>query len=225
MSIAPKVIEPAASHDLLIHDIHKKPHMNFLSKLLVPSIAGLAVVAAACSDSGGARRIDAGGSETITTVGDIDIQDYLNAVDQLTEDLLARGVLNATGPDGETFVEIDRVKNDTSRPGVDIGQITERLRENILNSGQALVLTPRGESAMAGEREQRDRFTGDANRDDYPEPDYYLTGRLSNLGSRAGSVRQQNFTFRLTLTDTRGVERWIENVDITKQGKRNSVGR
>ena len=199
--------------------------MNLLKKTaaVLPAVAVLALIGGC--DSGGARTIDAGGSETIVTIDNIDIQDYLNAVDELTDDLLASGVLVETGADGETFIEIDRVQNDTSRPGVDVEQLTDRMRENVLKSRLAKVLTPRGESVMATDRQSRDRFMGNAEESDYPQPDYFLTGRLSNLAARAGNTRQQTFVFRMSLTDSRGIEQWVNNVNITKQGRRNSVGR
>ena len=102
------------------------------------------------------------------------------------------------------------------------------MREQLVNSGQATVLTAYGanaESPEAQERLKQEAFRRGETSVESLEPDFFLTGKITQLKRSAGRTRQTTYTFRLTLTDSRtGQEAWTKVVDVTKQGQKNAVG-
>ena len=57
------------------------------------------------------------------------------------------------------------------------------------------------------------------------EPDYTLSGKITQIRRNAGSTKQVTYTFRLTLTDPNtGLEVWTKTADVTKQGQKNGIG-
>ncbi len=190
--------------------------------ILVPAALLLAPIG--CSQP--ARVIETGGRESVVTVGDVDIQDLQNAAQGMLESLIATGVLN-TAPNKPARLVIDRVVNDTSS-SFSTDELLFRMREQLVNSGQAQVITTRGDNPESREaQEELRRRAMQEGRSDFPTltPDFTLTGRITQLSRAAGRTRQSTFTFRLTLTDVRtGLEAWTRVVDVTKQGTRNAVG-
>ena len=56
-------------------------------------------------------------------------------------------------------------------------------------------------------------------------PDFSLSGKIIQLNTRAGDVRQAAFAFQLSLTDLkRGLAVWEEEVQIVKKGKKAGIG-
>lgn len=173
-----------------------------------------------------ARVIETGGTESVVSVGEVDIQDLKNAAASMLESLITTGVLD-TAPRDPAVLVIDRVVNDTSS-SFDIGELLFRMREQLVNSGEAQVTTTYGDNpeSRIAQEELRRRAMREG-RADFPSttPDFALTGRVTQLRRSAGRTRQTTYTFRLTLTDIRtGLEVWTRAAEITKQGTRDSVG-
>jgi PBP1b-binding outer membrane lipoprotein LpoB len=101
------------------------------------------------------------------------------------------------------------------------------MREQLVNSGQAAVVTTWGgnpEDKTAQDEAKRRAFL-EGNASGGLKPDFSLTGKVTQLRRNAGDTRQTTYTFRLTLTNlSNGLEVWTKTVDMSKQGKRNSVG-
>ena len=177
---------------------------------------------AACTP---ARYIETGGPESIVSVGDVDIQDVKKAASGMLQSLLATGVL-AKSEHKPARLLIGSIVNDTSSQ-FDVGEVTYRMREELVNSGQAQVDTTYGSSAedkTAQEVAKRRSFTGSGS-SDLGEPDFSLTGRITQMKASADNMKQTTYTFRLTLTDlATGREVWTKTVDMTKQGTKNAVG-
>lgn len=175
---------------------------------------------------GGARVIETGGTESITSVGEVDIQDLRNAAAGMLESLISTGVL-ASDRGRPARLVVDRVVNDTSS-SFSIDELLFRMREQLVNSGQVQVITTYGDTpeSRVAQEELRRRAMQEGRSDfETLTPDYTLTGRVTQLRRSAGSTRQTTYTFRLTLTDVRtGLEAWTRNEEITKQGRRDSVG-
>jgi hypothetical protein len=173
-----------------------------------------------------ARVIETGGTESVVSVGEVDIQDLKNAAASMLESLVTTGVLN-TAPRDPAVLVIDRVVNDTSS-SFDIGELLFRMREQLVNSGEAQVITTYGdnpESRIAQEELRRRAMREGRSDFESLTPDFALTGRITQLKRAAGRTRQTTFTFRLTLTDLRtGLEVWTRAVEVTKQGTRDAVG-
>jgi len=193
------------------------------------TIASLSLAAAlltlpACASK--ATYIETGGTDSIVSVGEVDIQDLQRAASGMLESLIALGTLQ-NAPHQPARLRIERVVNDTSS-AFDVGELTYRMREQLVNSGQATVLTAYGanaESPEAQERLKQEAFRRGETSVESLEPDFFLTGKITQLKRSAGRTRQTTYTFRLTLTDSRtGQEAWTKVVDVTKQGQKNAVG-
>jgi len=197
-----------------------------MKKYLLP----LALVALAplfwtgCS-SGGAKRIDAGGRESITTIGNVDIQDFVAAAEASVAKLLASGALDKV-PNPPAILAISSVRNQTGQQ-FDTDLLTKKIRVKLNTSGKALTTTTVGLDGVAedplakqlqGERELLEK------KRDSVTPDFTLSGKIIETRARAGDVRQSTFSFQLSLTDKRGLAVWEGEEEITKQGKRPSVG-
>lgn len=199
--------------------------MRLLARFLTSGILACVVGAAGgCSQK--ARVIETGGVESITSVGEVDIQDLKAASSGMLESLIETGVLD-TAPHDPARLVIDRVVNNTSS-SFDTGELLYRMREQLVNSGQAQVITAYGdnpESRIAQEELRRKAMETGVPVPPTLTPDFTLTGRVNDLKRDAGRVRQTTYTFRLTLTDVRtGLEAWTKTVEITKQGTKDSVG-
>jgi|TARA_R110000782_G_scaffold13976_29_gene41150 PBP1b-binding outer membrane lipoprotein LpoB len=173
-----------------------------------------------------ARVIETGGPESVVSVGEVDIQDLKNASAGMLESLISTNILNSA-PNQPARLAIDRVVNDTSS-SFDTGELLYRMREQLVNSGKAQVITTYGnnpESKIAQDELRRKAMQ--EGRSDFATltPDFALTGKVTQLKRAAGSTRQTTYTFRLTLTDIpTGLEAWTKTVEITKLGTKNSVG-
>jgi PBP1b-binding outer membrane lipoprotein LpoB len=149
-----------------------------------------------------AKYIETGSPQSVVSVGEVDMQDVLKA---------------SSG----------KVVNDTSSQ-FDVGELLFRMREQMVNSGQAQVVTTFG--ANAEDKTAQDALRAQAFRqgnqvDGMPAPDFSLSGKITQMKRQAGNTRQTTYTFRLTLTNMRtGLEVWTKTVDMTKQGTRDAVG-
>jgi PBP1b-binding outer membrane lipoprotein LpoB len=193
------------------------------------TIASLSLAAALLSLPACASRatyIETGGTDSIVSVGEVDIQDLQRAASGMLESLIALGTLQ-NAPHQPARLRIERVVNDTSS-AFDVGELTYRMREQLVNSGQATVLTAYGANAESPEAQARlkqEAFRRGETSVESLEPDFFLTGKITQLKRSAGRTRQTTYTFRLTLTDSRtGQEAWTKVVDVTKQGQKNAVG-
>lgn len=185
-------------------------------------LSGTALLAAGCG--GGARYIETGGNESMVNVSEVNIQDIQMAASGMLESMLSTGVL-ARAEHKPARLLINPIVNDTSSQ-FDVGELTYRMREQLVNSGQAQVITAYGkytEDQAALEEVRRRSFeTGET-----PDvrPDLTLSGKITQIRRQAGSTRQTTYTFRLTLTDpATGLEVWTKVEDVTKQGRKDSVG-
>lgn len=188
------------------------------------SIAMLLLVAGGCK-SDNARYIETGGKESVVSVGEVDIQDIQKAAAGMLDSLLETGVLKRAA-NSPAQVVMGGVVNDTSSQ-FDVGELTYRMREQLVNSGQAAVVTTWGgnpEDKTAQDEAKRRAFL-EGNASGGLKPDFSLTGKVTQLRRNAGDTRQTTYTFRLTLTNMRtGLEVWTKTVDMTKQGTRDAVG-
>lgn len=197
-----------------------------MKKHLLPlALASLAPLFWTGCSSGGAKRIDAGGRESVTTIGHVDIQDFVTAAEASVGKLLASGALDKV-PNPPAILAISSVRNQTGQQ-FDTDLLTKKIRVKLNTSGKALTTTTVGLDGVAedplakqlqGERELLEK------KKDSVTPDFTLSGKIIETRARAGDVRQSTFSFQLSLTDKRGLAVWEGEEEITKQGKRPSVG-
>jgi PBP1b-binding outer membrane lipoprotein LpoB len=178
----------------------------------------LVVIAAAlvgCS-SNNAHYIQSGGNESVVSINQINIQDFMSAADSATSDLLASGVLDRV-QHPPAILAMSRIINNTSQQ-IDTDLLTKKIRVAVLQSGKAVTTTTFG---LGG---PEDPLAPSIQRQPTQLPDFTLSGKIIETLVRAGDTRQATYTFQLSLTDQRGLAVWESDKDITKQGTRPSVG-
>lgn len=189
-----------------------------------------------------AQRIDPNGTQTITTVNALDIQDATDAAAELSQSLLESGVLGRSGQ--PSVIAIDRYVNNTSHH-IDRDAVLKKIRVTLNKAGVAQTTTAinsaggvGGESQIAsgelgrGQDQARvDAFLSDDKNAQAPSAvealgvEYALSFKILDNRVRAGRTRQTTYIFQMTLTDLRTkLAVWEDEKQITKQGTKSSVG-
>lgn len=168
-------------------------------------------------------------TESITSVNSIDIQDFNTAANELTKQLISSGVLEQA-PRRPAIMAISVVINNTQEQ-IDTDLLLKTIRTNLLNTGKVQTTTTVGlgggaEDPLAKDLAAKNQlYNPNAQPPAGASPDYTLTTKIIQLASRAGNTRQSTFAFQMSLTDVRaGTAVWEGEKQITKQGKRSSVG-
>jgi PBP1b-binding outer membrane lipoprotein LpoB len=189
--------------------------MKTTSLFAIPAIAAVVIVSG-CTGGSNAHYIKTGGQESVVTVGQINIQDFMTAADQATSDLLGSGVLNKV-PNPPAILAISRIVNNTSEQ-IDTDLLIKKIRVALLQSGKAVTTTTFGVNSA------EDPLAQSIQQQPSRPPDFTLSGKIIETTVHVGSTKQSTFTFQLSLTDQRGLAIWESDKDITKQGTRSSVG-
>jgi len=194
------------------------------NKMFLPLlVAAIPLIGAGCGTN--AHYVQTGGSQSVVTIGQINIQDYIQAANTMTSELLASGALDrvATPP---AVMAISRIVNNTGQQ-IDTDLLTKKIRIAVLQSGKALTTTTFGlggkaEDPMAQGLQQENDFKSDKG---IRTPDFTLSGKIIQLAVKAGDTSQSTYSFQLSLTDAKnGLAVWEGEKEITKQGTRSSVG-
>lgn len=185
--------------------------------------AALLLAAAGCTTQ--SAYVDPKGSRTITTLGEINIQDWANAAETMVGSLRDSGAIERS-PHKPAVMAISRIVNNTSQQ-IDIDMLVKKIRVALSKDGKVLTTTTMGlggqaEDPLAKGLQQEAEFANDTKVT--RRPDFTLSGKLIEDYARAGSTRQYSFVFQLSLTDQNGLAVWEEEKIITKQGKKASVG-
>ncbi len=171
-----------------------------------------------CNSGGDAKYVDSAGPRTIVSVDEINIQDWSNASDQMIDSLLSSNVLERA-PSQPAVLAVSRVINDT-RTHVDTDLLTKRIRIALNRSGKAMTTTTIDVLAPP-----EDPLAAYVNTNASPTPFFSLSGKILEVNARAGNTKQVTYVFQLSLTEiSSGLAVWEDQVEITKQGGRNSVG-
>jgi uncharacterized protein (TIGR02722 family) len=195
------------------------------NKIVLPVLAAaVSLVGAGCATN--AHYVQTGGSQSVVTIGSINIQDYMQAADAMTGELLASGALSRVA-NPPAVLAISRIVNNTGQQ-IDIDLLTKKIRVALLQSGKAVTTTTMGlggtaEDPMAQGLQQENDFKSDAK--NTRTPDFTLSGKIIQLAVKAGNTSQSTYSFQLSLTDPKtGLAVWEGEKEITKQGTRSSVG-
>ncbi|MEE2973467.1 MAG: hypothetical protein VX672_10100 [Planctomycetota bacterium] len=154
--------------------------------------------------------------DKIVSIDQLDVQDWSNAADQCVQQLLASGVLS-NAPATPARVEVTRVVNDTTQR-VDTDLLTQKVKIALSQSGKVAFTSQ--DSRASEVADYRDFKRGD---DEPRLPDYVLNGKIIEIRSSAGSMKQSSFVFQLNLVDTRrDLDAWSGEAEVTKKGTRNA---
>jgi len=166
--------------------------------------------------------IETGGSQSLIT-SDVNIQDIIWASNGLLDSMMENGVLNKAEHKPARII-VDRVINNTNTR-FDTGTLLYRMRAQLVNSGQAQVVTSYGSNAESkvtqNEMKRKDFLEGKVSETD---ADFALTGKISQMKVFSGKNSQSTYTFRLTLTDLQsGLEVWTDLVDVSKKATQSGL--
>lgn len=200
--------------------------MNHKSLALAATALAVALLAPGCA-SNNAKYVDSQGPNTVVSLNQINIQDWNNAADKLVSSLLASGTLERA-PQLPAVMAVSRIRNNTSQQ-VDTDSLTKKIRVALNQSGKVVTTTTLGpdgrvEDQMAADVGAMQSFmSGEKQKTTLPY--YTLSGKLLEDAVRSGNTRQVTYTFQLSLTTVKdGLAVWEDEVQITKQGQRSSVG-
>jgi uncharacterized protein (TIGR02722 family) len=194
------------------------------NKILLPIFAATVALAGGCATN--AHYVQTGGTESVVNIGQINIQDYIQAANEMTGKLLASGALDRVA-NPPAVLAISRIINNTGQQ-IDTDLLTKKIRVAVLDSGKAMTTTTMGlngtaEDPMAKGLQQENDFKSDQKMT--RTPDFTLSGKIIQLAVNAGNTSQSTFSFQLSLTDAKtGLAVWEGEKEITKQGTRSSVG-
>lgn len=191
-------------------------------KILFPFIAIVPLIVGGCASE--AHYVQTGDQHNVVTIGQINIQDYIQAANAAVTELLGSGALDKVAHP-PAVLAISRIINNTSQQ-IDTDLLTKKIRVALLQSGKAMTTTTGGlggaEDPLAKGMQQESEFMNDKKTSRLP--DFSLSGKIIETAVRSGNTRQATFSFQLSLTDTQGLAVWEGEKEITKQGTRSSVG-
>lgn len=202
-----------------------------LIRVLALSLSALALLAGTAEakkkDKDNDKYIDSKGSGTIIDASTINVQDWAQAADQLVGSLLESEVFEKTPSDPDILV-IGRFVNDTTIQ-VDTDNLIKKIRVGLNGSGKALTTTAMGHGGKVEDETAADAAAYAAYLEgeeaEIKLPTLSLTGKLLEDRVKVKKVYQSTFTFQLTLTQiSTGLALWEDEIQITKQGKKPSVG-
>ena len=197
--------------------------MNAKATLVLAS-ATLAIVplATGCRDTG-AQVISQ--DRSITTVGQIDIQDFRNAASTLTREMLdspnftnALNRIRAQKPGVQPLMKISKIKNDTMLKVDMRGFLVDPMENELLKTGTVTFFAEDAEAQQLAK--MNEMMAGGGPR----LPDLILYGTVRDLRSEAGDMQQASYVFQLKLADASGITVWQGEKLITKQGTHSKVG-
>jgi uncharacterized protein (TIGR02722 family) len=190
----------------------------FRSSASILAAALFSASLAGCAADTHARRVETGGPEAITTVDQIDDQDWSEAATKLTKSMLNKEGLFASKEDGSKYIlQVDRITNNTSQV-VDTDLLTHQITMTLNNAGKVVART---KNRTAQNNTKTSDFLADKTES---QPDFILYGKLIQTHANAGDIRQNTFYFQMNLTDKDGNDTWQGQQPITKIGSHNAVG-
>ena len=199
-----------------------------MKRLLICSSLAAVIPAlfSGCATEG--HYIQTGGKDSIVTVGEVNIQDFMVASETMINSLLASGALDRV-PNPPALIAISRVENRTGAH-LETDLLTKKIRIALNKSGKAITrmnfgMGPDGKPLMEdpsgkGIQDEQD-FRNDVKTTRLP--DFTLSGKIIETRAKAGNKSQSTFSFQLSLAKGNDAV-WEEEKEITKQGSRSSVG-
>ena len=202
--------------------------MKSLRLLACSAVAPAMLFISGCDTaSNEAKYIPSNGTGNIVSLDQFNIQDWNQAAEQMVASLLTSGALEKA-PQQPAVMAISRIINNTQQQ-IDTDSLTKKIRVALSQSGKVVTTTTMGlggsaEDPMAKEAAQMNAMlNGEKQKTILPY--YTLSGKLIEDRARAGSTRQVTYTFQLSLTTVKdGLAVWEDEKQITKQGKKPSVG-
>lgn len=175
-----------------------------------------------------AEYVNSSGDRTLTTVGKINIRDWTTAAEEMTQSLIDNfintGIIKSSVPGEPAIMAISRIDNKTSEH-IDMDMLVKPIRVNLNRTGKVITTTTLAYSGVEDPLAKQLQEEGAwAEAPKSRPPDYTLSGKIIEDRTQAGRTSESTYTFQLSLTDRNGLAVWEEQKQITKQGRRASVG-
>ncbi len=176
-----------------------------------------------------ATYVDPNAGAGVVSLDQVNIQDFANAADGMLQSLYdSPAFVGAKAKDGGSPVlMVGRVRNDTAG-NFDTDLLVKRLTTSVTRSGKARVAKAAGFGGAEDQAAAEARKAAAAESGQSAAaiiPDFTLSGKILEVRAQAGSTKQVSYVFQLSLTEVRtGLAVWEDEKQITKQGKKNSVG-
>jgi len=189
--------------------------------MALPGLLGVA----ACLLSGCASsptRIQAGGPTAVTTMG-VDLQDFKTAAGTFVNEMLRSPAITqfpAQNSNRLPVLSTGSVVN-KSDMHIDLGQITGRINEDLLNSGLVELMA---NDAGAKSANAQDAFMSDTKVNNAGDADFYLEGEILLLTAKDGNIKEKNYTFQLRLNNRGRRTVFQKTYDMGKQKRTGGVG-
>jgi hypothetical protein len=201
-------------------------YKTYKTLLKLTPIVSMVIFTGCASEN--AHYVDPSGSQVVTTVGQINIQDFANAAGQMCNSLIASqidpGKLQSADPSKPPLIAISLIKNETGQQ-FDLDMLVEKIRTSLSQTGKLRFTSIQNfggaQDPLAAQRAQTDAFL---ERGNTRAADYTLAGKIIEKRERVGNLRQASYIFQLQLSDPAGEIVWQDEKTITKQGTRPAVG-
>ena len=196
--------------------------MKRQSVIVLSGLLGAAASFMSGCATSGPTRIQPGGPTAVTTMG-VDLQDFRTAAGTFVSEMLrSPAITQFPAQNGGQLPVLSTGsivnKSDTH---MDLGQITGRINEDLLNSGTVELMA---NDAGARSANAQDAFMSDAKVNRAGDADFYLEGEILLLAAKEGNVREKNYTFQLRLNNRSRRTVFQKTYDMGKQSKSGSVG-
>jgi len=204
--------------------IFTKPIVGSFAAVLFSS----AVLGVGAGCGGGGAQVNTDPKIDITSLTGIDPKDLESAASQLADSMLRSPEVASIQKKPAILVinpfiaDVDDSDFDTGvliKPVVQVLMKSQRFREDTTSLWNDV-----SQDRRALELKRKKRYlSGQDPTDD--TADYSLSGKIIDSYQRAGNVRQVSYIFQMTLTEiSSGLAIWDDQVRITKQGTKASVG-
>jgi uncharacterized protein (TIGR02722 family) len=201
--------------------------MNKSTLLTVLLAAAGAVLVSGCGTP--THYVQSDSSRLVASVGKIDIQDFAQAADAMTQSLIDNlinaGKLQSAVPDEPALMAISRIQNNTGQQ-LDTDLLVKKIRVALNRTGKVQTSTTIGigdpEDPLAADQRKAQEFFQDKKQTRLP--DYTLSGKIIQMEDRAGRIQQSSYVFQLSLSSAAGIAVWEDEKTIVKQGSRATVG-
>ncbi|MCL1887701.1 MAG: penicillin-binding protein activator LpoB [Kiritimatiellaeota bacterium] len=192
-----------------------------MKKTIPPALmfAGACLLAAGCQTYVPPHTIDTGGPEAMVTLG-LNPRDFMNTAQKAAAELKVSPAITTFAAENgrKPRVDIGIIQNKTSRPRVPIviEQVSERIAEELLNSGQITLVANDGKAVQTNKARS---FLNNESVNLDGLADFYLEGEIFNQSDAQGNLIENNFSFMLRMNDSATRSQvWKKTLDVTKQG-------
>ncbi len=190
------------------------------TSLLVSALSAAAGLCLCAGCGSPTTYVDPHSSRLVASVGAIDIQDFAQAADGMTQSLIDNlinaGKLQSGVPSQPALMAISRIQNNTAQQ-LDTDMLVKKIRVALNRTGKVQTSTTieygGAEDPLNAELKAQQPYNAQK-----PTrlPDYTLSGKIIEMRDQAGNTRQASYVFQLSLSSSDGIAVWEDEKTIVK---------